>query len=193
MNYSKRLKISLLLTLVISIMLFSFVPSIGVHPYVLRKESKEVVLMNIVEPLQNVRDIQNIPLQTLPKKIVETEDASKASDPLFISSFDDTSINYSEDNTIYTIYETPPVLINTISVEYPLIATKLGLEGKVFLKIIVEKDGKVSSVEVLKSDNQIFDDYAVRAGRAMIFTPAMTRDMPIRCVVTIPIVFRLKG
>jgi TonB family protein len=158
----------------------------------MKDDSKAVVLQPIIDPLRKITDIRDIPKQSLPKKIIETDDANKVTEIDINTSFEDSVIqNNDNDNIIYTVYETAPKLLNSLEVVYPEMAKKMGIEGNVFLRMIVEKDGSVSSVEILKSDNMILNESAVSAAKNLLFSPAMTRDMPVRCVITLPIIFRL--
>ena len=91
-------------------------------------------------------------------------------DQTIITSFDDSTFNSNnEDITLYTVYETAPILLTKIEIEYPEMAKKIGLEGRVYLKLIIEKDGRVSFVEVVKTDNMIFNDAAVNAAKNDFF------------------------
>jgi|GEM_PF-6295548 TonB family protein len=190
--YSKRIKISVFLTLLLFIVLFVFNPALNSTPFTMKDDSKAVVLQPIIDPLRKITDIRDIPKQSLPKKIIETDDANKVTEIDINTSFEDSVIqNNDNDNIIYTVYETAPKLLNSLEVVYPEMAKKMGIEGNVFLRMIVEKDGSVSSVEILKSDNMILNESAVSAAKNLLFSPAMTRDMPVRCVITLPIIFRL--
>lgn len=46
--------------------------------------------------------------------------------------------------------------------KYPQIAAENGVEGKVYLEFIVEKDGSLSNLQVLKSPDQAFEEEAIR-------------------------------
>ncbi|MGE3063776.1 MAG: energy transducer TonB [bacterium] len=191
-HYARRMKVSLLISLIMLICLFSLAPSINTNPYTMKNENKTIILQAVIEPLKNLSDMKEIPKQSLPKRITETENENEVSDMDIRTDFEDSVItNTDEDDRIYTIYETPPKLLTGIEVKYPEAAKKMGIEGKVYLRIVVEKDGKVSSVEVIKSDNIILNDAAVEAVKNAIFSPAMARDLPVRCVVTLPIMFKL--
>lgn len=192
LRYQKRLKISLLLSLTLLITLFLFTPGIASNPYAMKGEEKAIVLQALPEPLTAVSDIKDIPKQSLPKKIVETNDENKVTQIEIQTSFEDSVLNSGDDNRIYIVYETEPKLLTEIRINYPEAARMMGIEGRVFLEIVIEKDGRVSLVRVLKSDNPILNDAASDAVKNALFSPAMTRDIPVRCIVTIPVMFRLK-
>ncbi|MDD3802930.1 MAG: energy transducer TonB [bacterium] len=191
-GYPKRIKISVLTTIMLFIILFAFAPSMKSSPYALKSESSPVVLQTVIEPLKNITDVKEIKRQSLPKKIVETNNQNEVTDIDIETNFEDSVLINSEDDRIYTVYETPPTLVSPINVDYPEMARKMGIEGKVFLEVVIEKNGIVSSVKVLKSDNVILNEAAIDAVKKAQFSPAMSRDIPVRCIVTLPIMFRLK-
>lgn len=191
-NYSKRIKVSVFLTLTMFIILFAFNPALNSKPFTMKDNDKVVVLQPVTDPLKKIMDIQEIPKQSLPKRIIETNDENKVTDIKITTSFEDSVIQNNENNdTVYTVYETAPKLLNKLEVAYPEMAKKMSIEGDVFLRMIVEKDGRVSFVEILKSSNMILNESAVNAAKNLLFSPAMTRDIPVRCVITLPIIFRL--
>jgi protein TonB len=89
-------------------------------------------------------------------------------------------------------YEKEPKVIKQVKPAYPEIARKAGLEGKVWVKIWVGKDGKPKKVVIQKSASEIFDQAAVDAAMQMVFTPAMMQNGPVDVWVSIPFDFKLK-
>ncbi|MFH1049693.1 MAG: energy transducer TonB [bacterium] len=77
-------------------------------------------------------------------------------------------------------------------IQYPEIARRAGIEGKVLIRVLVEKDGKPKRHRVEYSDNEQLNDAAVKAVMASVFTPAIQNDRPVVCWVTIPVTFRLR-
>lgn len=76
---------------------------------------------------------------------------------------------------------------------YPEIARQLGHEGDVVVEALVDRDGSVADVRILKSSgNPELDKSALAAARLAKFTPAKQRDMPVRVWVSIPYRFRLR-
>ena len=90
-------------------------------------------------------------------------------------------------------YEKEPTVVHKIDPKYPEIALRAGLEGNVFVKVWVDKEGKVRKVVVLKSDAEIFNDAACEAAKQWIFTPAVMQKGPVSVWVSIPFRFRLTG
>lgn len=78
------------------------------------------------------------------------------------------------------------------SLTYPLIAMENGIEGTVFLRFVVEKDGKITKVEVLRGVDPVLDEAAMTAvKKAPRWEPGKQRGKPVRVSCTIPILFSL--
>ena len=84
-------------------------------------------------------------------------------------------------------------LIKKVEPKYPELAMRAGLEGKVWVKIWVDKEGKPKQVVVLKSDAEIFNEPAVEAAKQWLFTPAYMNNGPVAVWVSIPFRFKLTG
>ena len=65
------------------------------------------------------------------------------------------------------------------------------MEGKVWLKIWVDKEGKPRDVVLLKSDADVFNQSAIEAARQFRFTPAYIGGKPVDVWVSVPFRFRL--
>ena len=84
-----------------------------------------------------------------------------------------------------------PVVIAKKEPLYPALALKAGLEGKVWVKIWVDKSGKPREVVIIKSDADVFDGPAMEAARQFRFTPAYIKDKPVDVWVSVPFRFKL--
>jgi protein TonB len=87
--------------------------------------------------------------------------------------------------------EKEPVPIKKVEPKYPELAMRAGLEGKVWVKIWVDKEGKPKQVVVLKSDAEIFNEPAVEAAKQFVFTPAYMNNGPVAVWVSVPFKFKL--
>jgi protein TonB len=75
---------------------------------------------------------------------------------------------------------------------YPERAKQLEQEGKVFLKFVVNEDGKVSNVEVLRKVGFGFDEESTRVVSMLpAFRPAMQNGRNVKARYIIPISFKL--
>jgi protein TonB len=87
--------------------------------------------------------------------------------------------------------EKEPVVVHKVDPKYPELAMRAGLEGRVWVKIWVDKEGKPKQVVVLKSDAEIFNDAAVEAAKQFRFTPAYMNNGPVAVWVSVPFRFKL--
>jgi len=90
-------------------------------------------------------------------------------------------------------YEKEPTVVKKVEPKYPEIALRAGLEGNVFLKVWVTKEGKVKEAVIIKSDAEIFNQAAKDAAMQWVFTPAVMQKGPVAVWVSIPFRFRLTG
>lgn len=78
------------------------------------------------------------------------------------------------------------------NVKYPKEAEEKGLQGRVVVRYIIEKDGSISEVEIAKSVNEYLDAEAIRVVNAMPkWIPGKQKGEPVRVKFTLPITFRL--
>jgi protein TonB len=91
----------------------------------------------------------------------------------------------------FVAVEKEPVVVRKIEPKYPELAMRAGLEGKVWVKIWVDKEGKPKQVVVLKSDAEIFNEAAVEAAKQFLFTPAYMNNGPVSVWVSVPFKFKL--
>ena len=90
----------------------------------------------------------------------------------------------------FYMVEQKPELVHSVNPAYPEIARKAGLTGKVFLKFLVDKNGQVSNVTVLKGQ-EIFRQAAIDAILQYRFKPAKKNGKPVSVWMTQPMSFRL--
>lgn len=77
--------------------------------------------------------------------------------------------------------------------EYPHEARRKGVTGTVLLRFLVERDGSVSSIQVLQADPPgVFEENAVRAVERWRFRPGLRHGEPVRTWVRLPLRFRLE-
>ena len=78
------------------------------------------------------------------------------------------------------------------NVKYPEAAEKTGTQGRVIVQFIVEADGSITNVKVLKNVSDEIDAEAVRVINAMPkWKPGSQSGKPVRVKYTIPVTFRL--
>ncbi len=79
------------------------------------------------------------------------------------------------------------------NLKYPMMARESGIQGRVFVGFVVEPDGSISHVQVMRGIGGGCDEEAVRVVQSMPkFKPGKQRGNPVRVQYTLPIVFRLQ-
>lgn len=77
-------------------------------------------------------------------------------------------------------------------IKYPATAKEIGIQGRVFVTFVIETDGSVSSVEVLRGIGGGCDEEAVRVVQSMPrWKPGKQRGIPVRVRYNLPVKFTL--
>lgn len=77
-------------------------------------------------------------------------------------------------------------------VVYPEVAKRAGIEGRVFVRVLVGKNGVPKKHIIEGSDSDLLNAAAAKAVMSAVFTPAIQNNKPVECWVSIPIIFRLR-
>lgn len=79
------------------------------------------------------------------------------------------------------------------NLKYPDVAAENGIQGRVIINFVVEPDGRVSNVKVVRGVDPSLDKEAVRVVSASPkWKPGKQRGKPVRVQYTIPIIFVLQ-
>ncbi len=79
----------------------------------------------------------------------------------------------------------------TSNIIYPEVARKANIEGKIIVRLWIDKTGKPRSAEVIKSTSILFVEAALTAIMETEYLPAHADGEPVGCWLTIPIKFSL--
>lgn len=106
-----------------------------------------------------------------------------------------------ENEEVYTVVENPPVFSGgneqmsqflVKNIKYPDNAREKGIQGKVFVSFVVDKTGKVTKAEVIRSANPELDAEALRVVSIMPdWTPGKQGGEIVSVQMTVPISFKL--
>ncbi|MDP3581428.1 MAG: energy transducer TonB [Ignavibacteria bacterium] len=102
-------------------------------------------------------------------------------------------INEEPDMNIFVPVEKQPEMVRAVTPEYPEIAKRAGITGKVYVKVLVDKEGRPKKTVVLKSDSELFNQAAIDAAMKSAFSPALQNQRPIAVWITLPYKFTLEG
>jgi len=80
------------------------------------------------------------------------------------------------------------------NLQYPKVAAENGIQGRVFVEYIVEKDGSITNVKVLRGVDPSLDREAIRVVESSPkWNSGKQRGKPVRVTYTFPITFALDG
>ena len=79
------------------------------------------------------------------------------------------------------------------NLRYPAVAMEQGIQGRVVTQFVVDKDGSITDVKVVRSLDPMLDKEAVRLVKSMPkWTPGKLNGSPVRVKYILPISFRLQ-
>lgn len=109
---------------------------------------------------------------------------------------------HEEENKVFDIVEQQPLfpggpaaLLKYLSehTKYPVVAQENGVQGRVTVQFVVEKDGSISDVHVLRGVDPSLDKEAVRVVKSMPrWTPGKQNGINVRVNYRVPVLFRLQ-
>ena len=150
----------------------------------------EVEVLNVVEDDVEVEEIE---INTEDDKDVEVVIAPPVEAP----------VEEEEEEVIFVVVESMPefpggqqAMMRYIgeNIKYPVIAQENGIQGRVICQFVIEKDGKVTDIQVVRSSGEpSLDKEAVRVINSMPkWKPGKQRGKPVRVKYTLPVNFRLQ-
>ncbi len=101
-----------------------------------------------------------------------------------------------DNEQVFVVVQTPPELIGGYGalqqkISYPEVARQAGIEGRVYLQFIVDKEGKVQDPRVVRGIGGGCDKEAIRVVSQARFRPGLQRGHPVKVRYSMPIVFQL--
>ena len=85
-----------------------------------------------------------------------------------------------------------PALAKRVEPVYPDIAVNARIRGVVILEALVDKEGRVVEVKVLRTPNQLLDNAAITAVRQWQYRPLVLNGLPEPFVLTVVLTFDLR-
>lgn len=109
-----------------------------------------------------------------------------------------------EDDQPFLIAETMPSFqggdLNTFrawvqqNVKFPQIALENGIQGRVVLSFVIEKDGRLTNIQVLQTPDRSLSDEAIRVlSKSPKWSPGKQRNQVVRVKYTLPVDFRVQN
>lgn len=151
---------------------------------------QEVEVLNVVEDDKEVESIE-----------VNTEDDKEAE--VVIAAPVEAPEEDEEEEVVFVVVEKMPefpggqqALFKYLSenVKYPVIAQENGIQGRVICQFVVNRDGSIVDVEVVRSGGDpSLDKEAIRVIKSMPkWKPGQQRGKPVRVKYTVPVNFKLQ-
>jgi periplasmic protein TonB len=79
------------------------------------------------------------------------------------------------------------------NIKYPQIAREIGIAGRVYVQFVIETDGSVSQVKVVRGKDRTLDDEALRiVGLMPKWSPGIQNGQKVRVKMTLPVNFVLR-
>ena len=79
------------------------------------------------------------------------------------------------------------------NIVYPRVAKDAGVEGKIFVGFVVEPDGRITNVKIIRGKVQSLDEEAIRVTKMMPkWKPGKQRGKAVRVQFNMPITFMLQ-
>ena len=190
-----RIRICLLFVLIIFILGFFFSPEVKI-------EREEVVpdeppFEIIPLPPDEIVTVKEIPTDIKNAIDKNLKEEYKNKEPVTEKPSDDNNkeprVEESED-VIFYAYEVPPIPLNLdeVNFEYPKAIRMLGVEGVVYLQLLIDKKGDVKNVLVLDSLHPTLDKIAIQNVWKLEFSPAQQRDKSVSVYYSFPVEFKLE-
>ena len=108
-----------------------------------------------------------------------------------------------EDDQPFLIAETMPSFqggdLNTFrawvqqNVRFPQIALENGIQGRVVLSFVIEKDGRLTNIQVQTPDRSLSEEAVRVLSKSPKWTPGKQRNQVVRVKYTLPVDFRVQN
>lgn len=109
--------------------------------------------------------------------------------------------DFADENKVFVIVENNPefpggakALMQYLSqnIRYPAFEAETGIQGRVILSFVVEKDGSITDIEEMRSPSEGLTKEAMRVVQSMPkWTPGKQRGKAVRVKFQLPVTFRL--
>ena len=154
---------------------------------------QQIISTNVVETL----DVEKVTEQEVP--IVDQQTlADQQVQQAIVAALPEEEVA----DEIFLFVESPPEFIGgevgllkfiKSNLNYPMTAKRMELEGRVFIKAVIEKDGSVSNAKVVKGIGTECDEEALRVIKlSPKWIPGKQRGKNVKVQVVIPIYFKLR-
>jgi len=193
--YSLHLQMGITGALLIGIIVFSTVKGLEVKPYKPKKQYEEIKLEEVTTEVQQMEELPPPPKPKVSVEVTVAEEGEEAEEveiaPTTFEEFEEVPPPPTEQAFEIFQVEKPPQVIRKVEPQYPEVARKARIEGKVVVKALVDTTGRVIRVQIITSSNPIFEEAAKQAAMKFLFTPGEQQGRKVKVWVSIPFRFKL--
>ena len=151
--------------------------------------------IDFYELVENVTDIDE------ELEIIDSAEESDYKKSLNMNNIWTTGEDYPDEEDIFIVVEDPPVFPHgnvstwvSKRIKYPVLAQENGIEGRVYIKFVIERDGSVTNIEIVRGADASLDKEAIRVVQSMPkWKPGKQRGKAVRCSFQMPINFQLES
>ena len=98
------------------------------------------------------------------------------------------------DDTIFITAETMPSFQDGDLNTFPQLALENQIQGRVVLSFVIDKDGRLTNIEVLQSPDRSLSEEAIRVlNKSPKWSPGKQRNQAVRVKYTLPVDFRVQN
>lgn len=102
-----------------------------------------------------------------------------------------------DEEEIFVVVEQMPQLEGGLGaiqskINYPEMAMKAGIEGRVVVQFVIDENGNVTNPVVVRGIGGGCDEEALRAVKQVKFTPGRQRGKPVKVRYSLPVSFKLE-
>jgi len=127
---------------------------------------------------------EDMAIDNLPEVVVMEEEEEEVSDEIFLI----VEENPLPKGGMSAFYK----YVNS-NMGYPSQARRMRIEGRVFVQFVIEKDGSISQVEVIRGIDSSCNQEAIRViSNVPAWLPGKQRGKPVRVKMVLPISFKLQ-
>ena len=198
----KVLELAVAISIALHMVIFILYPKFEFKPI----EAAQPTVLVKVDEIEQTEQVRRPPPPNVPAVPVESEDEDIAEDV----TIDETTFDFAEvppppppppeeeeEIPPFLPIEDQPKIIGGYEelrkyLKYPTVALKAGIEGVVYVRALIGKDGLPEKIEVTRGLGNVgLNEAAVEAVKHVRFTPAMQRNKPVKFWFAIPIRFQL--
>ncbi len=193
-----RIRICLLIVLIVLILGFIYSPKVEIKVETEEPE-EDTVRFYPYEPeeFENITeipkgDVEEIISEEEYEEEEEVEDRDRVTKDVLFNNDKDADVKFGTPIFIPHDVKPKPLNLDKVKFEYPKSMRTVGVSGKVYLQLFIDKEGNVRNVVLTGSLHPTLDKIAVENAWKIKFSPAQQRDKPVAVWYAFWVEFKLE-